>query len=86
MEFLDLIQWIILLDVILSWTVLLGINFQPRFIKAITVPLYEMVRKYIPTTFSGMDFAPIVIYIGINIASTLLILLDPAVKSYISRP
>lgn len=75
--FLSLIQWVVFIDVILSWGTLFGINFRPRFIGSITLPLYETVRKFIPSTFSGIDFAPIIVFIAIEFLAKLIITLDP---------
>lgn len=83
--FFSLIEWIIIIDVVLSWLVLFRINFRPRFIQAITIPMYETVRKYIPSTFAGIDFAPLIIFIAIEFATKLLIMLDPSVIGYMSR-
>lgn len=83
--FFSLIEWIIIIDVILSWLVLFRINFRPRFIQSITIPMYEHVRRYIPSTFAGIDFAPLIIFIAIEFITKLLITLDPSVIGYLSR-
>lgn len=83
--FLSLLEWVIFLDVILSWTRLIGINFHPKFIKDITLPLYEGVRKFLPTSFGNIDFAPIIVFLAIEILSKLLLAIDPSVTSYLAR-
>ena len=80
--FLSLLEWIVLFDVILSWTTLLGIRWRPRFIQAIVIPLYGYVRRFIPTAFGGIDFAPIVIFLAIELLTKFLIFLDPNVVGY----
>lgn len=77
--FLALIQWIVFIDVILSWGTLIGIHFRPRFIQAITIPLYETVRRFIPSSFGGIDFAPIIVFIVIELATKVIITVDPSV-------
>lgn len=77
--FLSLIQWVIFIDVILSWGTLLWIHFRPRFIEAIATPLYQTVRRYIPSSFGGIDFAPIIIYIAIEFMTSILTKMDPSI-------
>ena len=77
MMILDLVYYVILVQVIMSWL----INFQVLNLRQPLVaqiwdalnrllePLYSQVRRIVPTT-SGMDFAPLVvllIIIGLRI-------------------
>lgn len=83
--FLNIITWIIFLDVILSWGALIGIYFRPRFIQSITIPLYEMVRRVIPSSFNGIDFAPIIVYIGIIFIQSILLSIDPTIVNMVHK-
>lgn len=83
--FLDLIKWIIFLDVILSWGVLIGVHFRPKFIQTITLPLYETVHRFIPSSFSGIDFAPIIVYIVIIFIQSILIFIDPSIITVLQK-
>lgn len=83
--FLSLIQWVIFIDVILSWGTLVGINFRPKFIQVITLPLYEIVRKFIPSSFGGIDFAPIIIFIAIELTTNLILKIDPSILGLLPR-
>ncbi|MFA6090816.1 MAG: YggT family protein [Candidatus Gracilibacteria bacterium] len=85
LTFLDLITWIIFLDVIFSWGSLIGIHFRPKFIQAITLPLYETVRRLMPSSFSGIDFAPIIVYIVIIFIQSLLISVDPNIMTVLTK-
>ncbi|MFK7780648.1 MAG: YggT family protein [Candidatus Gracilibacteria bacterium] len=58
---LEIISYIVIFDVILSWLTLLGLKFRPKFIADIIDPLYINVKKYIPTSIGPLDFTPIVI-------------------------
>ncbi|MDD5197337.1 MAG: YggT family protein [Candidatus Gracilibacteria bacterium] len=77
--FLSLIQWVVFIDVILSWGTLIGINFRPKFIGAITLPLYETVRRLIPSSFGGIDFAPIIVFIAIELITKFILTIDPGI-------
>ena len=65
---LQLLVWIIIIQVILSWLVAFNvINLQSNFIRTIvdtldrvTTPLYRPIRKLMPD-FGGIDFSPLVV-------------------------
>lgn len=71
--FIELIEYIIFFDVILSWLVLLWIKFRPEFIKWIIEPIYAKVKKIIPTNIWYLDFTPIVVIIILEIIRTIII-------------
>ncbi|MCK9273156.1 YggT family protein [Candidatus Gracilibacteria bacterium] len=80
--FLNLIEWVIIIDIILSWAQLLGIRIQIKFIRSITTPIYTKVRKYLPTTFGPIDFSPIVIFFIIQIISSVILNLRPSLLTF----
>jgi YggT family protein len=71
---LQLLVWIIIIQVILSWLVAFNvINLQSNFVRTIvetldrvTTPLYRPIRKMMPD-FGGIDFSPIVLILAIQI-------------------
>lgn len=83
--FLELISYIVIIDVILSWLLLLWIRFRPRFIANIIDPLYLNVRKFIPTRFWPFDFTPIVIILLIMFMKWALYLLFPELSVEINN-
>lgn len=80
--FLNLIEWIIIIDIILSWIQLLWIRIQINFIKSITNPIYTKIRKILPTTFWPIDFSPIVIFFIIQIMSNIILNLRPSLLTF----
>ncbi len=58
---LELMQYIIFADVILSWLQIFWLNLRPKFLADIIDPLYWLVKKYLPTTIWPIEFTPIVI-------------------------
>jgi YggT family protein len=73
--FLEIISYIIIFDVIISWLTLLWINFRPKFIADIIDPIYKNIKKIIPTSMWPIDFTPIVvIFLLIFIKWTLFII------------
>lgn len=71
---LDVVFWIIVIQVILSWLVAFDVvnvrNPQAanlvRFFERLTAPIYQPLRKVIPP-IAGIDITPIIVIIGIEI-------------------
>ncbi len=83
--FLELITYIIFIDVILSWLQLVWIRFRPKFIANIIDPLYSKVRKIIPTTFWPFDFTPIIIILLIIFIKWALFIVFPSLPFEINN-
>lgn len=83
--FLELIIYLIIFDIILSWLTLAGINFRPKFIRDVLWPIYKLIRKYIPTRFWAFDFTPIVILLSISFIKGLLLMNYPEVNILLSQ-
>lgn len=68
MSLINLVVWIIIIQVILSWLRVFNIiNFNNRFVfmlvstlDRVTEPLLRPIRKIIPQ-FGGVDFAPVLL-------------------------
>ena len=59
--------WVLIVTALMSF-----INPDPynpivQFLHRITNPVYAFVRRYIKTDFSGLDLAPLIIIIGLQI-------------------
>jgi len=71
---LQILVWIIIVQVILSWLVAFNvINTSSNFVRTVldaldrlTAPLYRPIRKVMPD-FGGIDFSPIVLILAIQI-------------------
>ena len=71
---LQLLVWVIIIQVILSWLVSFNvINLHSNFVRTVvvgldrvTTPLYRPIRKLMPD-FGGIDFSPIVLILAIQI-------------------
>lgn len=77
---LEIISYIVILDVILSWLILLWIRFRPKFVADIIDPLYKNVRKYIPTSIWPLDFTPIVIILLLMFIKGAIFILFPELQ------
>ena len=69
----DIIFWIVIVSVILSWLVAFNVvnTRNPmmarayEFLNGITERMYRPIRKMIPTVFGGMDISPVIILLAL---------------------
>lgn len=61
-----ILQYLIILDIILSWLLLVQIEIRPQFLANILDPLYLLIRNKIPTTLWPIDFTAIIIIIVLS--------------------
>jgi len=58
---ISLYKWVIIISALLTW-----VNPDPnnpivQMLYRLTEPAYTFIRRFIPTVFGGMDFAPIIV-------------------------
>lgn len=75
MYFFEILQYIVFIDVILSWLMIIWVRIRPKFIADIIDPMYAQIKKYIPTSIGPLDFTPIIFIFLIIFARALTILL-----------
>lgn len=64
--------WVVIIAALLSFVNPDPFNPIVQFLYRVTNPAYELVRRYIKTNFNGLDLAPLVIVIGLQIVIVLL--------------
>lgn len=69
--------WVVIITALLSFVNPDPYNPVVQFLYRITNPAYSFVRRFIKTNFNGLDLAPLVIIIGLQI---ILIVFDLLVK------
>ncbi len=70
---LTLYMWIVVARAVLSWVNPDPYNAIVRFINALTEPVLVQIRSRIPVSFSGIDFSPIIVFMGIIFLQTFLV-------------
>lgn len=69
----DVMFYLILIDVIFSWiSVFVWRDIKIKFISNILDPIYDSIKKVIPTTFWPMEFVPIILIFAIWIIQWLI--------------
>lgn len=74
---LEILQYIIFADVILSWLRLFWLNIRPKFLADIIDPMYWSIKKVLPTSIWPIDFTPIVVLMVIFFITWLINLFFP---------
>lgn len=64
--------WVVIIAALLSFVNPDPYNPVVQFLSRITQPAYSFVRRLIRTDFNGLDLAPLVIIIGLQVITVLL--------------
>jgi uncharacterized protein YggT (Ycf19 family) len=80
--FLDLIKYLVIIDIILSWLANFWLNIKPKFLKSIIEPLYSGIKDVIPTTLWPLDFTWVLIIFIVLFLTGLLETFFPGSLSY----
>ena len=64
--------WVIIIAALLSFVNPDPFNPIVQFLYRVTNPAYAFVRRYIPTNMGGLDFAPLIIIIALQVLIVVL--------------
>ncbi len=73
--------WVVIIAALLSWVRPDPNNPIVQVLYRLTEPAYELVRRYIPSTFNGVDLTPLVIIIGLQVIDVLFVSFLNAIAS-----
>ncbi len=68
----SLYKWVIIISALLSWVRPDPYNPIVQMLNRLTEPAYALVRRFIPTTFGGMDLAPVILIFALIFLETFL--------------
>jgi len=60
-------MWVIIIAALLSWVKPDPYNPIVQVLYRLTQPAYALVRRIMPTSFNGIDLAPLAIIIGLQV-------------------
>ena len=66
-------KWVIIISALLSWVKPDPYNPIVQMLSRLTEPAYAFVRRLIPTTFGGMDMAPLILIFSIIFIETFFV-------------
>ncbi|MBR8462567.1 YggT family protein [Campylobacter sp. faydin G-24] len=58
--------WIIIIAALISWVRPDPYNPIVQLLQRLTEPAYAFIRRFIPTTFNGIDLAPIIVLLALQ--------------------
>ena len=64
--------WVLIIAALLSFVNPDPYNPIVQFLRKITQPAYSYIRKFMRTDFNGLDLAPLVIIIGLQVVTVLV--------------
>ncbi len=64
--------WIIIINALLSFVNPDPHNPVVQFLYRVTQPVYQLLRKYMRTDYNGIDLAPLIIIVGLQIVIVFL--------------
>ncbi len=70
---LNLFMWVVVARAILSWVSPDPYNPIVRFINNITEPVLYRIRMFMPVSFGGIDFSPMIVILGIIFLNTFVV-------------
>jgi len=70
---LTVYMWVIIIAALLSWVKPDPYNPVVQLLYRLSEPAYRLVRRYVPTLFNGIDLAPLIIIIALQVADVILV-------------
>lgn len=58
--------WVVIIAALISWVRPDPYNPIVQILGRLTEPVYDFIRRYIPTVISGVDVAPIIVILGLK--------------------
>ena len=65
--------WILIIGALLSWVRPDPYNPIVQIIYRLTEPAYKLLRRLMPTVFNGLDLAPIILIVALNVIDVILV-------------
>lgn len=70
---LTVYTWVVIIGALLTWVRPDPYNPIVQIIYRLTEPAYRAVRKMMPTVFNGLDLAPIILIVLLNVIDVILV-------------
>lgn len=70
---LNVYIWVVIIAALISWVNPDPYNKIVQILARLTEPAYALVRRSVPSVFNGIDLAPLIIIIGLQIIDVLFV-------------
>ncbi|UFS61340.1 YggT family protein [Sulfurimonas sp. HSL-3221] len=65
--------WVVIIAALLTWVRPDPTNPIVQVLYRLTEPAYSLLRRYVPTIFNGIDLAPLIIIIGLQVIDVIFV-------------
>lgn len=65
--------WVVIIGALLSWVRPDPYNPIVQIIYRLTEPAYKLIRRMMPTVFNGIDLAPIILIVLLQVVDVILV-------------
>ncbi|MFZ5584777.1 MAG: YggT family protein [Thermodesulfobacteriota bacterium] len=62
---LNIYMWIVIASAVITWVSPDPMNPIVRALRGLTEPVYGRIRRFVPTSFGGLDLAPMILILVI---------------------
>lgn len=66
-------MWVIIIASLLTWVKPDPFNPIVQLLYRLTNPAYALVRRFMPTTFNGIDLSPLIIIVSLQVVQVLIL-------------
>jgi YggT family protein len=73
LSIINLYIWVVIIAALITWVNPDPANPIVQILRRLTEPVYRKMREFFPTSFNGMDFAPIILILILQFLSRILI-------------
>jgi len=64
--------WVVIISALITWVNPDPSNPIVQILRRLTEPVYRKMRQFFPTSFNGIDFAPIILILALQFISQIL--------------
>ncbi len=64
-QILELYKWVVIISALITWVNPDPSNPVVQILGKLTQPVYDFIKRYIPTSISGIDLSPIIVIFAI---------------------
>jgi YggT family protein len=65
-QIITLYIWVVIIAAVVTWVQADPYNPIVQVLRRLTEPVYDKIRRIMPTTISGIDFAPIILILALQ--------------------
>lgn len=65
--------WVVIIAALLTWVRPDPTNPIVQLLYRLTEPAYTLIRRFMPTVFNGIDLAPLIIIVGLQIIDVVFV-------------